>query len=423
MSINEAFKYLDTFFNQFQSRIDTKKDLINKRCEIDAEKIDKRYGNEHEDNLNEQREILLNQLYEKRNDELEQVNKKFAILVKNLDNNDLVNKRKKLKLCSDYQLVTNNLRMKELVFRKPNSNSLSSILNLFKYENTFNYAKMIYYSDLIMTSNCKKSFEIDLTKDYDIEYASNDKQIFVLPPNKLFMVAINIKNGCKAKMLVINKKGTILCSKDLDYFYANSFKSNSTNIIRIFCQNSNEDIVEIYDFNLNLIHFFKLNERIRSFILTKDYFGSICFNKIVLFDLNSFKTSYTSIEINDENHPLYLNEDLDSLIHVNDSKLYVIANDGQDLNIIERKTGNRVGIIETGEYSQYFLRFDDESRIYSYLRKDKSINIYDQNGSFISKIKLLFNNDLFYSSWLTPINTIVHDKIKYLGNTLEYYEF
>ena len=194
----------------------------------------------YENGLNQCRQEMLDQLIQKRNEQLQQVN-------------EFMQSSQQINL-SELKSMHKSLKQSYFVFAKGWTSVYESILFRSKLANQFQLAQLVKYSALMRTEekvSCAK-----VNHFLDLRFVDT----YVLPSNLLLLYCSRTKN-----MVVLNKSGDLIHFKGLlKNFEKYDVQVNDTNILTY---NRDDRIVEIYSFKLEHVHSIGLEKRFRYFEL------------------------------------------------------------------------------------------------------------------------------------------------------------
>lgn len=144
------FESFESKFKSIESKINSKTELVHQLHESDVEAINKRYdGSVVENlfavNLNEQRDVMLKVVEQKRVQNISQVNESFENLDETPNAHEVLIQKFKL--------------IKQLEFKKSRIPTFDCILNAYKINHPLDFDKFYKYTDLIIT---KKKFNYNL---------------------------------------------------------------------------------------------------------------------------------------------------------------------------------------------------------------------------------------------------------------------
>lgn len=391
-------KDIESKLDNMDSKIANKIRVVNEIYESDLKKIDLNYFNKQErveNSLNEHRESLLKKIKEE--------------LVENInDINEIKScSKEKHELTEKFDGIKANLLfLNQKVSIMPHNNwkkySLSKGLDVFQLNK---------YSNLIKLK--KKCYKFKLDKKYYsfafINISTNPRFIFIS----------NYGN----KMTILNESGTAISTKfNSKNFRQGRIRISNKYIFHIYYENEIHNfarriIVEIYDFDLNLIKLMKLSHEYQlSIIITNSEFAFQNNNqfKILAYKSDSFQTEYIRLPKKTGIKSFYLIR----LAYMNDRNLYFIGTLNNTLKIVDRFNGNMVKSICFNErFTINSLKFDLNSNIY--VNYNTELVVYNPNGMILFTFE--FKNKIKSISF-DPFGNIFLNKVIY-QNAVEFEEF
>ena len=395
-----VMKDIESKLDNMDTKIANKVRVVNEIYESDLKKIDLNYFNKQErveNSLNEHRESLLLKINEELVKNINDINE-IKSFHKELTLNLLTEKFDEIK--ADF------LFLNQKVSIMPHNNwkkySLSKGFDIFQLNK---------YSNLIKLK--KKCFKFKLDKKYYsfafINISTNPRFIFIS----------NYGN----KMTIWNESGTAFSTKfNSKHFRQGRIRISNKYIFHIYYENEIHNfarriIVEIYDFDLNLIKLMKLSHEYQlSITITNTEFAFQNNNqfKILAYKYDSFQTEYIRMPKKTGIKSFYLIR----LAYMNDKNLYFIGTLNNTLKIVDRFNGNIVkSICFNGRFTINSLKFDLNSNIY--VNYNTELVVYNQDGMNIYTIE--FKNKIKSLSF-DPFGNIFLNKVIY-QNAIEFEEF
>ena len=210
----------------------------------------------YKNGLNECRQEMLDQLIQKRNDQLEQVNE----FTQSQDRNNFENSLEDL---------SKSIKLKYLGFARGSASVnravYESILFRSKLGNPLKFDQLVNYSKWMLN---EKTVSLAQT-----EYLLNPKRQFffhLLPCNNIFIYCYRnfVKNDRKSifpnysNMFVLNESGDLIHFKNIIKPFEYVVRVNATNIITLYKDDkvTDDKALAIYNFKLELIHSIKLRK-------------------------------------------------------------------------------------------------------------------------------------------------------------------
>jgi len=205
--------------------------------------------------------------------------------------------------------LANSLKANYVAFARGLVSIKDSILFRTKFGNHLKFAQLFNYSKFMMNEEA-----ISLANASHLLGKENlcYKNFYALSSNLIFFWC-KMQNE-KFEMVVLNKKGDLIRSKEVNQRYNGDkpsfdIKVNATNIIAL---KKFDNLVEIYNFNLELVHSFQVfidkYENYDTLILNnyEIAFSDCRNNSITCFNYKTFNTKMNKIEFN----PKKLNEQM-----------------------------------------------------------------------------------------------------------------
>ena len=245
--LEQKFQNLDTTLNSrakvyaFYINFNNNYNRINTR--IFNESKEKKYEN----GLNECRQEMLDQLLQKRNEQLEQVNE----FKQSSQQNSL----------SQLKCIQKSIKQNYTSFAKGVLTVLESILFRSKLANPLQLAQLGKYTNLMR--NGEKVSLAKVKHLVDLPYIGY-RFVHVLPLNQILIYCPNKRN-----MVVLSKSGDLIRFKELKNFF-DDIQVNATNIVVL---NEINRIVDVYNFKLELVHSIRLERSYGEFKLNNYEIG------------------------------------------------------------------------------------------------------------------------------------------------------
>ena len=211
----------------------------------DLERIEHLFNDKkqrYKNGLNECRQEMLDQLIQKRNEQLEQVNE--------------FNQSSQQKSLTQFKTLADSIKSKNLSFSRGIASVFESLMSRSKLGNPLKFVQLVRYEKFMPNevTICLDNAKHLLDPDF---YISID----ALPFQQFLIFSINPHiDGLQLNMVVLNKSGDLIHFKTLQtiiYYHQFSFKVNLTNIIT---HNETNLSVEVYNFQLELVHSIKLDQ-------------------------------------------------------------------------------------------------------------------------------------------------------------------
>ena len=429
------FESFESKFKSIESKIKSKTERVHQLHEIDVEAINKRYdGNIVENvfaaNLNEQRDIMLKLVEQKRVQNISQVNEIVENLVKTTDAKAVFLEKSKL--------------IKQLEFKKSRIPTFDCILNTYKINHPLDFDKFYKYTDLIIK---KKKFNLKIPADYHtVNFCDYGNTSHAISSNKLFLCI----NGCgNTKMIITDKEGEILHSKKEMSLpakdgmkFRSQFLFTHNRIIHILREVYDKIFVYMFDFKLELVKSFKFNECYGDTFCSfnnmlgfqtdnsDDYrnerLNKNKENKILIYNYETMSSNYITLQRKKKNEPFFvkMNQEME---HFNKDFLYFMKyhKNGKDktLTILNRSTGVKVRDIRFSISNRSYIKsikHDDYNDILIINDNCNYFNIYKSDGDFLFSIPFCKSFDSFA---FTPYQTTTYGYKSIYRKSLEYYEY
>ena len=432
------FESFESKFKSIESKIKSKTERVHQLHESDVEAIKTRYDenlieNVFAVNLNEQRDVMLKLVEQKRVQNISQVNE----IVENLDKTA----NAKTVLIEKSKLIL------QLDFKKSRIPTFDCILNTFKINHPLDFDKFYKYTDLIIK---KKKFCLNLPDGYrPLRLHDVDNICHSISSDKLFLYVDANSLGCK--MIIIDKEGNILHSKDeMKLPFTNGMTTRSQflfthNKILHFLREVNKKInVYVFDFKLELVKLFKFNESYGdTFSLNNNALGlqtdytdahgnetAMNINKngykILIYNFDTMNTNYIALQRKKENEPFFFIKSVHYMVHFNKDYLYFMKfkknKKEKTLTILNRSTGVKVRDIGYTIISQFYntsIKHDNYNGIMIINDNCNYFNVYKSDGDFLFSIPFCKS---FLSLAFTPYQTNIYG-YKYDKNREKYIEY
>lgn len=428
----DLFYELQSKFNGLDSKIETRKALINDVHNSNTERISQTYNdasiNNHLDSINFYRQEKLNEIQTVLSSEITDFNGLASFLIDNLDQNFISRKYKTAQLM--IQVKEKDIKDNFLHFNKSKLKDTNQALNKIQFGKAFSFNNICKYSHFLVS---KKRFSLveDLNRigDLDDNFAS---KFYSLPLNKIF-ICTNSGSRTSKKMLILDTSGSALFSRQLSKNYINEeFKICCSYILRIYHEFKGRYCmlnIEIYDFKLNLINTIELDESYGDDVVinrNEFAFENSETKKVLAFNTQTLKSSVLNLQDQNENEPFYIYSRDSRLVHINESKLYFIKY-GTMIYIMDRYLGSRLTLnIQTNVKDRFnlsLIKFDNESRLYLVNYDESLIRVYQSDGAYLYNIQFNFVSKWFY---FTQFDTVVFN-MKFINQndnaTIEFDEF
>ena len=433
--IKKTFENLDSTFTRINIKLKLNIEKINENYENDCNLANKSVEPAriitHLNNLNIFREECIFIINEKLKEQIQELNDINLGFDTKLIKNEI--SRVKAKLVYFKHLYSKNYhcQIKDKLLR-------------YEFKPALDVNKLNKYADLIfknLKANCINP-EPNLHNGVLMRLIS--KRLFVLPLNKILLLLTNVKDT-SAIVSIYDLNGANLNNKYIENKERHSFAIQPTlsNIIilkhdmdKIF-DNALQDkcldlmLVQVFDFNLELIHSFELeNLCFSDFVLNQN---EIVFNRVdelsyVVFNMNNFKLATLRFQNQNKNAPFYIDldekyESLDEdmrivseLRYLSEDKFYFVKSfcNGDiyvSINLISRKNGARIGEIPIESDppdKQDRIQFDFYSNIYDFNKSTRSLKVYNSNCELVYDIQL---REYIKSIHVSCLNEIVFNKI------------
>jgi hypothetical protein len=417
LDVECLFSDLESKFLEIDIKIKAKKHIVNIKHDTDAEKICNIFEEEiderskDEEGIIEQHEHLLNKLCQKRDDHLQEITKNFQNFAENLTLINIFNAEQydaELEYATE-ALMEKYAKIKENFFhfaplRRKN---YASMLKKYVFSKPLDLEKLNKYFNLVIVS---RSYILLPENHFFIS------SHHILPSKRVVVFARSYKSSPGLRELLIINENGILHSRTLhnqSRLGEFSIKVSSTAILVYFhyfenikginSGESEEPFVNIYDFELNLIKSFKLDFNYTLEFITPNnqaVFRNSESNKIFIYDLDYFKTTYINTQCYVMNEPFFV-EANDKLVHMNEEFLYFNRTNEikmfDYIYIMSRNTGLKVKGIQlkrSRESFAYFsntIIFDNESNIYDWDRYQNVLFSYNSRCSILGRIEFSDN--------------------------------
>jgi hypothetical protein len=265
----------------------------------------------------------------------------------------------------------------------------------------------------ILNKICQYSFNTSPNKKlWTTELPSIESGLTIHKNNFLHLSSNNFflflqKPGCLSKtgkIMIVDNQSNIIKSKEVKAkksLNQASFEVSNKHIICLYPK----EAVFIYDFSLNLVKSFKLEDGLNYIKIFKNEYA-ICGCE-----------NYRIISYNEENAMFELSSSKRmklncKLIHFNDQHLYYYHHDGSLLYIINKNNASSVknyfdlSCTDANKINTV-LKFDKNSQIY-YLNSEKDlVEVYDQNGDLMFNFEFKKDKSWFKLLSFTQSNKIV----------------
>ena len=378
--------------------------LIHNRADSDTEKVNENFKNNFlnqiETNINEQRDLFLNELKEKRNIQLDEANELYSMNnLSKLETNIICFKAK--------------INERLIYFNKNHITDLIPVLINCSFTREYDLFKKFKFSKFSLT---KKRINFKLNDGYKFGHflLSKANEFLIIKRDRYFLYLS--KSPILDEIIIINGNGTILFSKELDRNEEQlkflKLTGSYVIIFNMYKYLKTEGTLDIYDLKLNFITSFKLDESFTNFNTSKNEiaFQSYSKEKILFYDID--KSKWTRLNIIE-----------DSLVGFNEDKIVLIENDDKlhyKIYFLDKHTKTKT-YLPFKMKSLWYLKVDTKCRVL-YLDVKWDINIYNSKGELESKFNLSCEIDLFASVRFTNWNSLVFNidlKIDYI----EYNEY
>ena len=297
-TLSAKFKNIDSKLN---SNVNI--ELINSNFQTDCERILDKFNNSfqkiYSDGLNTCRDEMLHRLTNKRDENLKDVDDFFEKMVQN----------KSIK----------EIELRYAMFASSLISLNESILNSFRFKKCLDMRKSIKYFSFTPS---RKTFNLaNLFNLYPISFFKEKHRI----SNKSMFLAFNARTDklIETHVLVINQNGDVAHSKKIksqkyDEYNEISIKANKTNAILLYTADS---LVEIQNFELELVHSFKLDSVYYSFSVNNYDIGffSQLDAKLTIYNYETVRTKRKSMCLS--KIVFYFYSDMDDFVTLGVSKL------------------------------------------------------------------------------------------------------
>jgi hypothetical protein len=399
--MEDIFAGFEAKFADLDAKIESKNELIQRLYTIDTNKIIHKFDIEdsefHANALNEHRQILIDKLNSIRNAQIHDINTFFGEFIEEclLFNEDFHQSKSMLyEKCDEIKNGLNYLNKK---------NTPEYIWDLFKFKfnQPLNINKINKYNDLLNIKKLILRLPEQFINGYIIENLNGDTSFIILPFGRIF-IFVEIPN--ERPVLFIIKHDKLIHRKDLareKEAIKHVFKATSCYIIHLAENMDKIDLnlkVEIYDFKLDLVHGFELNSSFKSevsyFNNINVYKNELAFQnfqdlKILVFNYDSFKSSYINFQNDNPDDLYYLCDKTDKLIYLNEDKLFFLGY-FVSIYITNRKSGVKLANIQVNFtiYKMKLVMFDYSSQMYDFDDDECLIKVYNSDGKFLYSIPL-----------------------------------
>lgn len=395
---------LERKFKQIEDKLSSneKSELINRNYNNDVERINTFFDSEEEkykNGFNACRDVMLKENTKRRNDQLEEVNEFIQDVGENQQKS--LNKLRRL---------SDSIKANYLVFARGLVSSFESILFRSKFENQLKFAQLVNYSKLLRNEETVSLVNVNHLLETERWYGNT---IYLLSSNLILLCSFKYKEK-RVNLAIVNKNGDLVRFKELKQLCISENLSydiqvNATNIIAL---NKTGKLVEIYNFNLELVHSFKVDKKFKYFELNNyeialydDDDGIV----ISCYDYRTVNTKKKEIHLNKNEYYNYLKFDSNrtsyidyKLLSLNDKFLFICGRinirssiGGLSLNmfllILNREDNNN--IYKKFKVSAYKWNIYNTEVFYNY---SAMIYINDKVLSRDAKFKeVVPDNDLF----------------------------
>ena len=250
----DSLKSLEEQFKRIDSKIITKTELISRNYDRNDAKIKEQLQEaDFKNGINQARDMMLKQMWNQRNEQLKQVD----------------NLKSRVQYLSEFKRKAEAIKSANLSFARPLVRIYESILSRSKFESLFDLKQMLNYSKFIVA---KRSFDVRAVKKKTSRSCIDGW--FKLPSDLLLVVSSFDTTGTdKGSMSIVNEKGEIIRhkvfnEKDFMLRIQHCIKVNTTNIIvfnRISSPAIRKLMIDVYSFELELVHSFKLNDKFKHY--------------------------------------------------------------------------------------------------------------------------------------------------------------
>ena len=271
----DIIKELEDKFKSIDAKLNSKTNSTNQSFNAENDKIAESFSvleDQYKNGLNEHRDEMLKQLINKRGDELQKVN--------------LFKESKE----SDLKSLASAIKKSHLGFSRSLISAFESILSRTDLETHHDFCKLVKYSNFISHNTSH-----NITKNVSLYSKCVFHETHQISPSLLFVSVFNVisEKELDQYIAIINLDGKILHWKkinDADYFRIFNYKVNKTNII---AHDNENQLVEIYNFKLEIVHSFKLEQNFEN-IAVHNYdivFYDPPFGTLSVFDYKTNKMS------------------------------------------------------------------------------------------------------------------------------------
>jgi hypothetical protein len=295
----ELILNLEEKFAKFESKLNSsntdKIEQIDNSYSKDCDAIHRIFDSKQEkykNGLNERRDGMVKQIIQKRDEQLGEVNE----FIQEMEPNNHQKQLNKLRRLAD------SIESNYISFARSLISVNDSILYRIQLGNQLNMRNLVKYLRLLTNEQTVSLKNISTSLD-------NFKDVidfFILPHDRILLLTLSTS---KVSMEIIDKNGDLIKSKEitgnmycniLDEDYLKHIYVNKTHIIAYYLY---DKLVEIYNFNLELVHSFKVDRDFAEFRL----------NNYEIAFLNSYKsmsiTCYTYKTIRTKANAIFLDKD------------------------------------------------------------------------------------------------------------------
>ena len=339
--------------------------------------------------VNQKCESILNDLNRKKNNLLSELNE-FRVELDNkvtiLEDDKLSKLNEKIKETKNCLIDFGHSQEENYKLNLQNVKSTKEILN-----------KIFQYS--CSTSFTKKTSTFELPYGFTIH-----KNSIYLPTNENFIFLRKAGLYAKAgKIMIVDNQSNIVKSKDIQLkkcLNKASFEASNKHIICLYP----EEAVFVYDFSLNLVKSFKLEDNLNYIKIYNDEYA-ICGSenyRTISYDENNASFQLSSSKRMKQNC---------KLVHFNHKFLYYYHHDGSLLYVVDRNDVSSirnyfdVSCREANKINDV-LKFDKDSQMF-YLNLEKDlVEAYDQNGDLMFNLEFKKDKTSFKLIGFTQFNKI-----------------
>ena len=391
VALEETFEQLEASFKQLDTKLEAKINSINESYDQETIKIDAKFDidqiDQHKIHLIQSKQTLLNNLKSKRVEKLKQLNEFHA-------NNELNPQNFAINLAS-FKL---NLYQNYLYLKCNQYNCTSLLWNKYKLNQVLAFNKLVAYSSFIAP---RRSLKYEIPSGYYLAGINiNGIDFASLPLDQILAYLVKKESKTNHRMLIIDHNGNIVHAKDFvfDNESIGCLKVSPTNIIYMRTQIGFASTVDIYNFKLEQVYKFYLDDSYHSYCL--NYSNVVIFkaptkNKITVFDLNRFKSKEIKTKMYGYLES-FSNENFYYLKHKKMTKY-----DELGLVIIDILKSEVVASLKfkfDKELCNRPVKLDFNYNIYFINCLKSKIEIYSPNGVLQSRIELDLRYTKFYFS-------------------------